>query len=272
LAWALLHCYDLSALPALVLGKSAMSLRRASLSIAVAITALSLGSLAVATPITVVTTGTIGYGYDTTGTFGGASGTYLYLTGDSYTLTTTLDPTTYQYSTAGTNYAYWYGNIPSFTETLTIGGITFTDTASTDASGQTYLQDPATATGTGDDEPYQYDAGYDANYNTVYALQYFTSPNATGLTLNPYQVFSYSPGASDSAETYYDFYGLAGQIFFYSEDNYGYPGTGSVSELCLNTCTTPITSVPEPGPAGLAGVALALLGLLAFRPRRVRLP
>lgn len=236
-------------------------------SAAIALSLALVGSPALATTITV--TGTIGYGYDDgTGTFGGAPGSDISLDGDAFTLTTTFDPAAYPSQNVTSDSSDLSG-ANSFSESLTIGGITHTYSFQVNPWGESYLNNNITQHGAGSgafDEVYQYQNGYDSQgdyeWSEAWAYSYVDAFNL-GLSMD--QNFRYDPGSNDYAYAAFDFVSNPGgpnngdDIFF---DAFIHPGyaSGMVSTYSMN-------AAPEPGTLGLMSLALAGIGL-AWRRRK----
>lgn len=205
-----------------------------------------------AAPWTFTTNGTIQDGYDTSGVFGRAN---TDLRGLSYSQTITVDPTRYVYETGTGNVGlqYGYGALSGMaSDTVTVNGVskTFVFDLSQYNEGESYLQSVP-----GFGEAYQYQQGYAANGQYIYAYQYVYSFTHQFIASTSYDhSLSYAVQAGDQGGIYFTTRG---------HDGIAYINGGMPQHLAI----TAANNIPEP--ASLALFALGLMAVGATR-RKVR--
>jgi hypothetical protein len=118
---------------------------------------------------TVTTTGQISYGYDTSGVFGTANSD---LTGMTYTqtITTSIDPSQWSEAVETNINSHLYGAGPSFIDTVTVGGHSFSVTAAT-LIGQQELINSVSSGGTDTDQIYSDQQGQTINGSLLRVYQ-----------------------------------------------------------------------------------------------------
>ena len=231
-------------------------------SVAIVFSATFLSPQAHASLWTFTTTGIIGYGYDADGIFfKGQRNTYL--SGQSFELTTIVDPslysnqTTYAAILAGNS----WGN--SFSTTVTINGITKTFEMGASSGGQSYggqyfISNEVTQYGPSYpkylDYAEQRAEGATNNGTHIRTEQYvYSYVNSMELDLSSDQAWSYTPQTTDSQYT--DFYHSSNGFAYFQACNFCSIG-GKITGISINALGI---SVPEPNSLYLLGFALAIV-------------
>ncbi|QYF94724.1 PEP-CTERM sorting domain-containing protein [Massilia sp. PAMC28688] len=204
------------------------------------VSSLLLSSTAVAAPWEFTTTGTISYGYDYSGVFGSAD-----LTGQSYSLTTMIDPSSYSngygYQDSVVNSQYGSVNA-AVTQKVTIGGVTksYSFDLTEYTWGHSYLNDSANF-----NQAYQYVSGTTTGAETLTAYSsVYSYANNFLTTLDFAQNMSYTAATTDYGYAYFNLIGNRGQTYFQAT-----PSTVSINAA----------DVPEPAPLALFGLGLVAL-------------